>query len=99
MVSDVFRRRLVKAAAGKYNGEVFEDLTDQVKEHMMKAQAEFKEFMHKNCAKSCGVGACKASDIPAAAKPATTAAAEPAKTAAAEPAKKAADAKGEVHKL
>ena len=62
-------------------------------------QAEFKEFMHKNCAKSCGVGACKASDIPAAAKPATTAAAEPAKTAAAEPAKKAADAKGEVHKL
>merc|ERR1712100_605844 len=24
-------------------------------------QAEFKEFMHKNCAKSCGVGACKAS--------------------------------------
>merc|ERR1719453_975287 len=54
-------------------------------------QAEFKEFMHKNCAKSCGVGACKASDIPTAAKPATT--------AAAEPAKKAADAKGEVHKL
>jgi len=31
--------------------------------------AKYKEFMHKNCPKSCGVGACKAADIPAAAKP------------------------------
>ena len=43
MVSDVYRRRLVKAAGNKYNGEVFEDLTDQEKEHMTKARAEFKQ--------------------------------------------------------
>ena len=32
-------------------------------------EADYQPFMHKYCAKSCGVGACKGQDIPAAAQP------------------------------